>query len=176
MQLKIVSSKEIHKSKVLTLIEERVQHPNGSEYTHLSVRHPGAVVIVPVDNDGSLLVLEQYRHSIKSMLLEFPAGTINPGEQPAVCAVRELEEEVAKKASEWKDLGTIYPAPGFCNELQFLYLAKGLSEGVGNLDADEIIKVKRLSISNVEDAIRSGQMKDAKSISAFFRARLMNLI
>jgi len=175
-KLSVLESREIYKSKVISLVEEKVQKPDGGSYTHLSVKHPGAVVIIPQESDGSLLVLEQYRHSVRDTLLEFPAGTINVGEDPKFCAERELEEEVGKKASDWIDLGTLYPAPGFCNERQFIYFARNLAEGVSNLDEDEILNVRRMTISEVEDAIQNGAMIDGKSIATFCRARLKGLV
>ena len=174
--LPVIDSKTVYEGKTIRVLEELVQRSETATYTHVTVKHPGAVVILPQDNDGSLFVLEQYRHSIKGPLLEFPAGTLNINEDPADCAKRELEEEIGKKAKEFHELGFLYPAPGFCDEKQYLYFAKGLIDGTVNLDEDEILNAKKLKVSEIENAIRDGLMVDAKSIAIFFRARLKNLL
>lgn len=174
--LPVIESHTVYEGKTIRVIEEKVQRTETATYTHVTVKHPGAVVILPQDNDGGLFVLEQYRHSIKGPLFEFPAGTLNPNEIPAHCARRELEEEIGKKASEFHDLGFLYPAPGFCDEKQYLFFAKGLIDGKVNLDEDEILNAKKFTVLEVEEAIREGRIVDAKSIAIFFRAKLKNLL
>jgi len=157
-------------------VRDTVEYPNGKVIAHETITHPGAVVILPVSNDGGLLLVEQYRHSIASMLLEFPAGTLEAGEEPRLCAERELAEEAGFAANEWISLGVLYPAPGFCDELQHLFLARGLSTSYAKPDDDEIITLHPMSIKDFEKAIASGLVNDAKSISIFFKARLLGLL
>jgi ADP-ribose pyrophosphatase len=173
---KVISAETIYTNSKISVIEEELEHSNGSRHKHLTLQHPGAVVIVPQDNYGELIVLEQYRHSIGETILEFPAGTITIGEEPLLCAKRELEEESGKLAKNWQALGTLFPTPGFCSEIQYLYFASYLTEGTVNLDQDEILSVVKMKTSEVEESIKNGRMKDAKSIAAFYRARLNKLL
>jgi ADP-ribose pyrophosphatase len=127
---------------------------------------------MPQFEDGRLLVIAQYRVAVGETLLEFPAGTLEPGETPPACARRELIEETGYRADHWHPLGTIYSSPGFCNERQHLLLATGLVSEHAAGDADEILEVKGLTVPEVERAIADGTLVDAKSIAAYARARL----
>lgn len=169
---KSIDKKEICSIKSFKVTEEKILLPNGSEATHLTLEHPGAVVILPMLDSETVVMIKQYRHSIKKEILEFPAGTLDPKEESLVCAKRELQEEVNYKASSWRSLGTLYPAPGFCNEIQYLYLAEGLTEAEGTLDEDEIIERCFLSLSEVLEKIKKNEIVDAKTIACFYKASL----
>jgi ADP-ribose pyrophosphatase len=166
----------IYQGKTLSLVAESVLLPSGVEHTHLTVTHPGAVVILPVTSDGEILLLRQYRHSLKRWILEFPAGTLNAGEEPLACAKRELPEETGFAAAHWRDLGLLYPAPGFCEEVQHLYFASELSPESAQKDEDELIELQTHSVDAVEALISSGEISDGKSLAAFLRARLIGLV
>jgi ADP-ribose pyrophosphatase len=161
---------------VFTVVEERLRLATGTIHRHLTVRHPGAVVLVPRQADGTLLVIQQYRYSVRQMLLEFPAGTLEPGEEPLACAQRELAEEVGHTAAGWESLGELYPAPGFCNEVQYCFLASELSPCVAHPDEDEWITILPMRSAEVEQAIRDGRMMDGKSIAVYTRAKLRGLL
>lgn len=148
------------------------RYPDGIEREVTLMEHPGAVVIIPIGSRGELVLERQYRAAVNRWLLEFPAGTIEDGEDPLVCAKRELAEEVGLAASNWQSLGTLLPAPGFCNEVQHLFVATDLVEVSENLDEDEIIESLRLKRSDLEQQIRSGEVVDNKTIAAFCRATL----
>lgn len=170
-----LSQKQVFSCTVFTVDEERYQGDAG-EFTRYSVRHPGAAVFLPVTSDGKLLLVKQYRASIGVSLLEAPAGTLDPNESPLECAKREIQEEVDMKAEEWTDLGELYPAPGFCDEKQYLFLAKGLSPSSLPGDEDEDIEVVEISASEVEQAIAEGAILDGKTIALFARAKWRSLI
>lgn len=143
----------------------------GGSYTHQeTVLHPGAVVILPIGEEGSLYFVSQYRHSVRRHVLELPAGTLNPNEDPAACARRELQEELSLAASTWHELGTLLPAPGFCNEVQFIFVARDLSSAPGIPDADEVLTTQRLSPREVKEAIASFELLDGKSLATILRA------
>ncbi|HMO18633.1 MAG TPA: NUDIX hydrolase [Oligoflexia bacterium] len=134
------------------------------------VEHPGAVVILPVFSDGQLLMVNQFRHPLGRMMFEFPAGTLEHGEKPDVCAHRELTEEAHFRAQSMISLGIIHPAPGFCNEQQFLFLATDLIPEKGTPDPGEIIETAYFTVSEVKKMITNCMITDAKSIAIFSRA------
>jgi ADP-ribose pyrophosphatase len=161
---------------VFDLVDEQIRLANGITVHHLTVRHPGAVVIIPRQADGTLLVIRQYRHSVHQTLLEFPAGTRHPGEAPLECARRELAEEVGRVAYAWESVGEFHPAPGFCNEVQYGFVATDLQPCEATRDADELIEVLSMHSAQLEQAIRDGIMTDGKSIALYLRAKLRGLV
>ncbi|EKO3471695.1 NUDIX hydrolase [Vibrio fluvialis] len=166
-------SKTIHTWKTISLIEEEVQLPNGRTVTHTTIEHPGAAVILPVTTDNKVVVIRQFRPSLKKWLLELPAGTIEKGEQPLACAQRELEEETGYSASEFIELGQVTPLAGFCDEIQYLYVAKQLSKTTRfECDDDEVIEVLELSIHELEQKIIEGEISDSKTIACLSKAKL----
>ena len=160
----------IHRGRKFSFVEEEYQLDDGRIQTFDKVEHPGAVVILPVSNDGNVVLLRQYRQALRKEILELPAGTLEPGEDPLFCAKRELAEEIGSAARSWLDLGTLYPAPGFCDELQYCYLARDLSPESADKDADEVLEPVFYSVAEVETAIRNNTFCDAKSLALFARA------
>ncbi|MGB7996330.1 NUDIX hydrolase [Photobacterium halotolerans] len=152
------------------------QLPDGRDITFTTVRHPGAVVIVPVTAHGELVLLRQYRPAIGRWILEFPAGTLEKGEEIAYCAKRELAEETQLAASEWLALGELLPVPGFCDEVQHVFLAKGLSPAEGDLDADEILEVVTMTVEAFTEKVVSNEIQDAKTLAVFLKLQVMGLI
>ncbi len=174
--LDTLQSETKYQGRIISLVEEKVAFHEGKISTHATVRHPGAVIILPKLDDQTLLLTSQYRHSLRRHILEFPAGTLEPGEKPEACAAREVIEETGHKAARLISLGEFFPTPGFCNEIQHGFCAEGLSPEAGVLDDDEIIEVRRMSVAEVEKAIADGEISDNKSIAMFFRARLRGLV
>jgi ADP-ribose pyrophosphatase len=150
--------------------------PDGSRMVRDVVRHPGAVVILPLTASKTILLVRQYRHPIGQWILELPAGTLEPGEEPLACAQREICEEVGFAARAWQKLGELYPAPGFCDERQRLYLAQDLYEKSLPCDDDEQIEVEEIGLSEVPALIRGGAIQDAKTIAALFHAQLLGIV
>lgn len=163
---KKLTSELIYDGRVVHLYIDTVQLPNGHSAKREIVRHPGAVAIVPLDASRNVILVSQYRHAAGRVLLEIPAGTLNPGEDPDLCAARELQEEIGQKPGSLKKLGGIYLAPGYSTEYIHLYLATDLVESRLNMDADEFIEVSRLPMPEVIRRIQSGEIADAKTISA----------
>lgn len=165
--------KTIHRWKNLSVIEEEITLPNGINTQHTSIDHPGAVVILARQDDGNILLLNQYRPSIKSWLLEIPAGTLESGETPIQGAQRELEEETGYLAKNWTKLGLLTPMAGFCNEVQYLFLAEGLLPShQRNCDEDEVIEVQSVSVDQLLHWIQSEKISDAKTIATLSKAML----
>lgn len=173
---KTINQTIIYQGKLLSLIKERISFTSNEEFDRLTVIHPGAVVFIPQCEDGSLLLVRQYRHAAKKYFLEFPAGTLEEGENPLECARREIAEEVDHQAAEWIDLGAIYPSPGFCSEIIYCFVARQLSPYSAESDADEFLEVVRLSVNELEKLIKEGQITDSKTIALFTKSRLNGLL
>ena len=143
---------------------------NGKEAWREVVHHPGASAVVAIDEDNRIIMEKQFRYALNDYLLEIPAGKLDAGEDPLVCAKRELEEETGIIASEWISLGTIATSPGFCNEVIHLYVAKGLSKGEIHWDEDEYVEVERYTFDELLQRIKEERIKDSKTLSALLLA------
>jgi ADP-ribose pyrophosphatase len=172
----VLSTHVLHQFRIFAIAEQALRLPSGRTVVRQVVKHPGAVVIMPQLEDGRLLMIAQYRCAVGETLLEFPAGTLEPGEEPLQCARRELIEETGYRADHWHPLGMIYSSPGFCDERLDLFLASGLVPEHAAADEDEMLEVKRLTVPEVERAIADGALVDAKSIAAYERARLQGVL
>ncbi|HUO06225.1 MAG TPA: NUDIX hydrolase [Candidatus Binataceae bacterium] len=150
---------------------ETAHLPNGVTIELAVIRHPGASAIVALDADGNIALLSQYRHAIGGYMREVPAGCRNPGEDFLVCARRELAEEAGLSAARWDRTGAIITIPSVCDEVIELFLARDLSDGAGVPDHDEVISVSRVPFEETFEMIRRGEIVDAKSIAALYRAR-----
>jgi ADP-ribose pyrophosphatase len=156
---------------VVDLGVETASLPTGITVDLAVIRHPGAAAIVALDRDGTIAMLTQWRYAIGTWLREIPAGCRNAGEDYLACAQRELGEEAGVAASRWDHLGGIVTIPSFCDERIELFLARDLSPGVGELDHDEVIKVTRVPLVEAFEMIERGEIIDAKTITALYRAR-----
>ena len=163
----------VYDGKVVHLDVDRVRLADGSEAVREVVRHPGAAVIVPVLDDGRVLLVRQFRYPTGGVLLELPAGTVASGDADALeCARRELAEETGHRAAAWRHLATFYSAPGFTDERVSCYLALGLTPTTeGSLDEDERIDVVAVPLDEAESMARRGELHDAKSIAGVLLAR-----
>lgn len=142
-----------------------VELPDGSRSKRNLIEHPGAAAILPILDDGKILLVKQYRKAIESETLEIPAGKLDKGENPEICAKRELEEETGYKAKNIEYLGKIATAPGFCNEIIHLYKATGLTKGKKHTDEDEFTENILVTMDELKNMIRSGEIIDCKTLS-----------
>lgn len=151
----------------------RLRLPNRAEGDWECIRHPGGALAVPITDDGRLVLVRQYRFAVMGRLLEFPAGTVEPDENPAATIRREIEEEIGYSATDWLPLGTFPLAPGYSDELIYAFLATGLTrvEEALELDEDEDMEVVFMTPDELEKAILAGAAIDSKSISSFFLAK-----
>lgn len=173
---KHTASKELLSTKAFSVTEDEFDHGTHEGLVRWVVRHAGAVVVLPQHDDGRIVLLKQFRYAVEQAILEIPAGTLGEGEDPLECAKRELAEETGFRARDWQALGTLLPTPGFCDEVQHLFFAKGLTAGETNLDEDEILEVVEMQLSDVESAIADSVLSDSKTIATLMRARLRNCL
>ena len=162
--------RSIHRGRVGDFGIETVTLPNGITVELEILKHPGASAVVPVHVDGSITLIRQYRHAAGGMIYEVPAGKLEPGEDPRLCAVRELTEETGLVAGNLRHLTTIFTTPGFTDEVIHLYVATDLTEVAARPEADEVIERVNLPKEQVLAMIRSGEITDAKSICAVLLA------
>jgi len=168
---KTISTRVIFNGMLLTVLKDEVLLENGAMSVREHVLHPGAVAVVPITNDGKVILVEQYRYPIKQKLLEIPAGKFDkPGEDALECAKRELEEETGYIATHYTYLGYIHTTPGFSNEIIHLYLAQGLVPGQSDPDEDEILEVHIEDFNKVVEKCINGEITDAKTVAGIMRA------
>jgi ADP-ribose pyrophosphatase len=166
-----LESMQVYRGKLLDVRSDRVRLPNGHESTREYVIHQGAVVIIPFLENGDLIFERQFRYPLRKTFLEFPAGKIDPGEDILNTAKRELFEETGHNASEWRHLGVMHPGIGYSNERIEIFLARGLKQVSGQqLDHGEFLDLLNLSLDEALNAVRSGEITDAKTITALLWA------
>jgi len=158
------SSEKIFSGKLIDLYFDHVELPNGKSSTREWINHPGAVCIIPILPDGNLCLIRQYRYGPRDEFIEIPAGKLDAGEDPLVCAKRELKEEIGYIAGKFTFLTNIYPAIGFSNEKMWMYLAEDLQLSNQSLDQDEFLELLPLSLEKAIDLINQGKITDVKTI------------
>lgn len=166
-----IASEQVFPGRLLDVRRDRVRLPDGHESTREYVLHQGAVVIIPVLDNGDLIFERQFRYPLRRTFLELPAGKIEPGEETQLTAARELLEETGHTALEWRYLGVMHPCIGYSNERIEIHLARGLrQESSQQLDHGEFIELTRLSLDDALAAVRDGRITDGKTITALFWA------
>lgn len=168
----VTESEQIYSGRIVHLRVDTVRLANGGESKREIVVHHGAVCIVPITAEGSVLMVRQYRLAAGKMLLEIPAGTLEEGEEPIFCAARELEEETGYVAAVLRPLFSAYLAPGYSTELIHAYMATGLTrrENPAAMDSDENIVLEKIAMPDLESMIMRGELQDSKSIAAILTA------
>jgi ADP-ribose pyrophosphatase len=163
---KVLSTKTVFRSPVFNVEEVEVIEPHGVRAKRAIVTHPGSVVVLPVFADGKLLLIRQYRHSAKQYLWEVVAGRKDHGETFEHGAHRELKEETGYTAKKMRQLMDVFPTPGFVEENMVIFLAEGLTKGIATPEADEKITQKIVTLKETEQWIKSGKIRDAKTVAA----------
>lgn len=161
----------IYHGRVFDLVRARIAHEDGRQHTYDLVKHNGAVVILPIDEQGRIFFVRQYRVGAGQILLELPAGLLEEGESPEVSAAREIQEEIGMAAASLTPLGTFYMVPGYSTEKMHIFLATGLSESVLDPDDDEYLEVAAIPIPEVMKMARSGQITDGKTLAVLLLAQ-----
>ena len=168
-QAERLGTREIFRGRTFHVDVDRVRLPNGREMDVELVHHRGAAAVVPVLEDGTVLLVRQYRYATGGWLLEIPAGKLDNGESPESCALRETEEETGYRPAKLQPLGWIWTTPGFADEKIWLFLATGLAPTAQVLEDDEVLSLERMPLAEaVEKAVR-GEINDSKSAVALMR-------
>lgn len=156
--------RNVYTGKVITLNVDTVKLPNGVTVDLETIRHPGAAAVVPIKEDGTVVLIRQFRHAAGGFIYEIPAGKLSPGEDPLHCAARELEEEVGYRAGAFELLSSIFTAPGFADEVIHVYKATGLTKGRQQLDRDEVLEIVEMPLIQAITHIQDGTIRDGKTI------------
>ncbi|MFI5338709.1 MAG: NUDIX hydrolase [Candidatus Methylomirabilales bacterium] len=157
-------TRHIFRGRVVNLRLETVTLPNGATVEMELIHHPGAAAIVPMKDDGTVMLIRQYRHAVGGFILEIPAGKLDPGEDPRDCAARELEEEIGFRAALLEPVITFFTTPGFTDEVIHIFKATGLTPGIQKLDRDEVLDVIELPLERAIAQIGDGTIRDGKTI------------
>ncbi len=166
MANEVIASEKKYSGRVLALRVDRVRLGNGKETGLEIIEHRGSVVMVPVDDDGGIWLVRQYRHAAGRELLELPAGTLEPGEAPAACAGRELREEIGMAAGKLTRIGGFFLAPGYATEFMQVFLAEGLRADKIPGDEDEVLQPEKFSMAELRKKLEEGNLEDAKTAAA----------
>ena len=167
----VASSHLVHEGRVIKVSTERLRYANGREFDIDFVRHPGAAAVVAVDSAQRVCLVRQYRHGVEDFMWEIPAGKLDAGEAPQICAVRELAEETGVRARQWSSLGLYVPAPGLFTEVIHMYLARDLETGSPAPDADEELELQWLPLKDALQLLLTGRWNDGKTALALWRAQ-----
>lgn len=160
-----LSSEQLCKGHFLHAVRDHVELPDGGRATREYILHPGAVMVVPLLDDGRVVLERQYRHPIGRVMVEFPAGKLDPGEDRLACARRELLEETGYTAREWAHAGELHPIISYSTEFIDVWFARGLTAGERQLDAGEFLDVFAATPQQLQDWCRSGEVTDAKTLA-----------
>jgi len=163
-----LDSDSVYDGSLLHVRRDRVRLPDGNEAVREHILHPGAVMIIPLLENGDLVMERQYRYPLHRVFLELPAGKIDAGEDPLATAQRELLEETGYTAVEWRRLGCIHPVISYSNEQINIYLARGLTLQGRQLDHGEFLEVVEIPLLRAIDLVRSGEITDAKTVAGLF--------
>ncbi len=171
MPFEFISSEILLQGRAFKIRRDTLKTPDGRQTKYEIIEHGGSVVIVPIDNEGNILFVRQYRHATGGDLLELPAGT-RDGEEPyEECAAREIREETGMEAGQLQKVGDFYLAPGYSSEFMAVFLATDLKHNPLKGDDDEFLQVEKFPIENVNTMFERGEVLDAKSLAAWLLAK-----
>ena len=170
---KMVSSQTIFEGKIIKVMKDQAQLPDGSLAGREVVAHPGGVCVLALDEDRTVTLVKQFRYPIQRQLVELPAGKLEYGEEHYPAAVRELSEETGLEAAEWTYLGYMLSSPGFCTERIHMYLARGLTRQKQHLDEDEFLDVLAVPFEKLVEQVMDGTITDGKTVAATLKTKVL---
>ena len=163
---RVLATRRVYEGKVLSLDVDEVEEPGGVRAVREVVRHPGSVAVLPVHDDGRIVLVRQYRYPVDAAVWELPAGRLDPGESAEQAARRELEEEVGLRPRRLEALTVFYTTPGFCDETMHLFRATGLASVAARPEADERIEAATFTLSEARGMIERGEIREGKTLVA----------
>lgn len=175
LEEKTIKSQTIYEGNIIRLQLDQVTLPDGRTSQREIVKHPGAVAVVAITDEKKLVLVRQFRKPLEKTILEIPAGKLEPGEDPRVCAFRELKEETGYRAEEMTPLVSFYTSPGFADEIIHLYVASGLHRGEARPDQDEFVELVELTLPEAWQRIADGEICDAKTVAAVYHWQLKEM-
>lgn len=170
---KAVTQEYIYEGRIIKLHVDKAELPNKKIVTREVVEHNGGVCVVAIDNENNIYMVEQFRYPYMQTTLEIPAGKRDKDEHPLECGKRELKEETGAVSEHFEYLGELYPSPGYCGEIIYMYKATGLSFGECDPDDDEFLNLKKIPLDTVVQMILKGEIKDAKTQAAVLKVKLL---
>src|SRR5688572_20598107 len=171
MPFELIRSEVLLKGRAFTIRRDTMKTPDGRETKFDIVDHGGSVVLVPIDNEGNILFVRQYRHAAGEDLLELPAGTRDGDEPFEECAAREIREETGMQAGKLQKVGEFYLAPGYSSEFMVVFLATGLKDDPLDADDDEFLQLEKIPLKKAIQMAEQGNIPDAKSLAALLLAK-----
>jgi len=171
MKFELLKSETTYQGRAFNVRRDHLLTPGGNTVKYDIIEHVGSVILVPVDDEGQMYFVRQYRHAAQLDLLELPAGTLEKDEPPVEAAAREIREETGMAAKTLKEIGSFYLAPGYSSELMHVFLATGLVHDPLDPDADEYLSLEKMPVDQALRLAESGQMQDAKSLAALLLAK-----
>lgn len=171
MKFELLKSETTYQGRAFSVRRDDLLTPDGKTVKYDIIQHIGSVSIIPVDENGQMYFVRQYRHAAQIDLLELPAGTLEIDEPPLEAAAREVREETGMAAENLKEIGSFYLAPGYSTELMHVFLATGLTHAPLDPDADEYLSVEKIPIAEALHLAESGQILDAKTLAALLLAK-----
>ena len=175
LEEKTLTSEQKFDGKVVKLFVDSVELENGKTALREVIKHPGGVCVLPLDEDENILMVRQFRYPTHQVLLEIPAGKLEPGEDHRECGLRELREETGCTCDEFTYLGNLIPTPAYDNEVIHMYLARGLHAGTQDLDEDEFLEVEKIPLEKAAEMVMNNEIADAKTQIAILKTmRLLN--
>ncbi len=167
---KKISSEEIFDGVAIHLFRDEILLPNGNKGVREVIRHPGAVCVLPITDDGEVIFVNQFRYAFNKVTLEVPAGKLEKGEDPKEAALRELSEETGLEAKTIIHIGDMYTTPALIDEVIHLYIGKDLTEGAQHLDEDEFINIVKMPLEKAVEMVMNGAIKDSKTQIVLLKA------
>jgi len=168
----IIQRKLLKQDRNIQFVELTAQLPNGTHTHKTVIDHPGAVVMIPMMDTETVILIRQYRYALAQTVLELPAGTLEPNEDPLTAAQRELQEEIGYQAQTLAPAGMVYPAVSFTNEILHFFIATGLTPSTLPPDDDELIQVVNMPLDEAITQVKQGNIRDAKTILGLYHAKL----
>lgn len=173
LEEKTLSSEQKFDGRIVKLFVDQVELEDGRKSTREVIKHPGGVCVLPLEEDGSVLFVRQFRYPHQKVLMEIPAGKLEYGENHRECGLRELKEETGCTCERFDYLGSLIPTPAYCGEVIHMYLARGLNHGEQKLDAGEFLDVIKIPLDKAIDMVMNNEIEDSKTQIALLKTKLL---